>query len=373
MQPLRVSPGPAVQSTGRQQLSGPTATEGGDAAADAGASPLHAPSNGESSSRGADTDTSGGRIFHADKQNGSGRVSSSGNDGGEAPSSEFLRGIVLPVVVAVAGAAVLAAAIATAAVLMRRWQRRRQSFQVISSGGQPVEKSGSPPSPDDRELPAAPPLATCTGQVKVSGTPDRCSRTDRTQSATQLAVRCFQPSINSPTGDLNKGTFTFPSLTPRAAAAAEAMSASAAGGTAGGPYPAIPCAAPAAASLRASTSLTGEYAPGGTRLRMHSRDAGSSVECTGMFGGAEGNMDKQLPPAPDSPVLGLQPLQAASELCSQPASRGPEGQTYGLGLSIELPRWDSGTSGATNVSHVAQMSPSCSIFAGGTLEASGES
>ncbi|GLC33251.1 hypothetical protein PLESTF_001962400 [Pleodorina starrii] len=358
--------------------------------------------SGASGSNAAATDTSGvvrsaqsGAVGDSDnrKTPGGGELHSSGGgvNGGDnsvigggssaAPSSPPGRGTVVPVVVSVVGGALCATAAVVVALLLRRRRQRRGSFDVASvrplkdgKGGHPSPSS----SPHDAGLIASPSQIVSMADGKAAtarggggggaGVVNRRRDTPMAPPAPQLTVRCGQRPTSGPAGTGGEaGGFTFPSLTPKAAAAA--LDATGTGLASSDARRAEPPAAarvsslPAVPCLRQSRVATGGAPP---------------ADALGLQGGAASG--EQSPQAPDSPVLWLHPQSAQRSSYSAPegqeptleAARGPVGRGTALGITVALPRSDSGLSGASNVSHVAQMSPSCSVFAGGQLEASRE-
>ncbi|GIL44759.1 hypothetical protein Vafri_2265, partial [Volvox africanus] len=310
----------------------------------------------------------------------------------------FIQRIVMPIVLSVLGGAVCVTAAVVIVILLRRRQDRRSSFSVATSWWRKNRKVRHLALAAEDTLVMSPSQvvslvdakagAPVTPVIKVPVTSGGCS--DGPQPTPTFSVHCSPPaegrSIRAAGEDSG---FTFPSLTPKAAAAAAAAAAATAataGGARGsqetGKMEKSPILSGGPFEDASISMATAGCAKGDRILGAIRTTPPTGVQAVaGMVSHVDLADQGQMPQESDSPVLGLQPL-----LPSRPStapgvfprksaglklSGGADGQSGTLGLrSIGLPRSDSGMSGTTNVSHVAQMSPSSSLFWGHPLEGS---
>ncbi|EFJ49297.1 hypothetical protein VOLCADRAFT_90084 [Volvox carteri f. nagariensis] len=278
----------------------------------------------------------------------------------DAPPSLFILHTVIPIVVSVVGGLLCAAAAVGLALFLRGRQRRRRSYIVSARWQEGTKDTPSSSAPGDSLFTSASQVVTVAEGKTVAARgiklpAPRIRHSDSLKPVSDSPICDCQPSESGAVGpSCEAGGFTFPSLTPKAAAARAAKRAE---------FGTSPCpnedVLPSSASLVSNRLAASGSGPGGGAL--------STAEDT--------DGEHQLPQAPDSPVLGLHPMRAQpSAILEATKTTGhgsvplPQLRGNPLACNIMLPRWDSGLSGTSNVSHMGQMSPSCDVFAGATLD-----
>ncbi|GIL76100.1 hypothetical protein Vretimale_5728 [Volvox reticuliferus] len=375
-------PGMAAHAGQAAPVSTPPATRVGSSPTSAS----YLPGNGYPKASGDRADNSQTLTYTSNNDgNGSGADT-------DAPSSQFIRRTVVPIVVSVLGGALCAAAVVII-FLLRRKQQRRSTYDIGTPYCHKNRKGSHLAFAAEDTLVTSPShivsrvdaeVGAITPSTKVPVTSGGCS--DGPQPTPTFSVHCRPPAEDRSVGAAGAaGGFTFPSLTPKAAAAAAATVKASTAAT-----------ATATRGLKEKGKVEKSPIPLGIPLKdapmsMTTGGCGKSDRILGVIRttppagvqvgeGSVGLAEQgHVPQAPDSPVLGLQPPLSSlpstalgvfiSESPRHELSRDPDGQRATPSLrSIGMPRSDSDMSGTTNVSHVAQMSPSCSVFLGYPLD-----